>query len=98
MGDPRRGRQTFGRYYEDQWLPHHVVEISTRQGYTYQIKKHILEWFGPMKMNEILPSHVREWVTNMINSGVKPKTLANLRNMLSAARAAETGAVAGAGK
>jgi integrase len=65
-------------------LPHHVVEISTRQGYTYQIKKHILSWFGPMKMNEILPSHVREWVTAMINSGVKPKTLANLRNMLSA--------------
>ena len=37
-----------------------------------------------MRMNEILPSHVREWVTAMINAGVKPKTLANLRTILSA--------------
>lgn len=84
MGDPRRGRQTFRRYCLEEWLPNHVVEISTRQGYTYQINKHILDWFGPMKMNQILPSHVREWITAKINAGVKPKTLANLRNILSA--------------
>jgi len=44
--DPRRGRQRFKRYVEDVWLPHHVMEASTREGYSYQIGKHIMPWFG----------------------------------------------------
>ena len=64
VGDPRRGRQSFRRYVEEEWLPNHVMEPSTREGYTYQIGKHIMPWFGRMKMVEILPSHVREWVTH----------------------------------
>src|SRR5664279_3960614 len=63
-GDPARGRQTFGRYVEDEWLPHHVMEASTREGYTYSIYAHLMDTFGPMKMIEILPSHVREWVAS----------------------------------
>lgn len=35
------------------------------EAYTYQIDKHLRPWFGPMKMVEILPEHVREWVTDM---------------------------------
>lgn len=35
MSDPRRGRQTFERYVTEEWLPHHVVEATTREGYTY---------------------------------------------------------------
>lgn len=62
VGDPRRGRQTFRQYVEGEWLPHHVMEITTREGYTYSIGKHILPWFGPMRMNQIMPSDVREWV------------------------------------
>ena len=56
MSDPRRGRQTFRRYVTEEWLPHHVMEASTREAYTYQIGKHILPWFGPMRMNEIMPA------------------------------------------
>jgi hypothetical protein len=26
LGDPRRGRQSFRHYVEDEWLPHHMVE------------------------------------------------------------------------
>ena len=59
--DPQRGRQTFRRYVTEEWLPNHVMEVSTRETYTYQIGKHILPWFGPMRMNEIMPAHVREW-------------------------------------
>lgn len=84
LSDPRRGRQTFRRYVTEEWLPHHVMEASTREGYTYQISKHLLPWFGPMKMNEIMPSHVREWVTELQARQVSPATIQKLRFVLSA--------------
>ena len=84
LGDPRRGRQTFRRYVTEEWLPHHVIEASTREAYTYQLGKHILPWFGPMRMNEIMPSHVREWVTGLQKDGVTPATIQKARFILSA--------------
>lgn len=84
VNDPRRGRQTFRRYVTEEWLPHHVIEASTREAYTYQINKHILPWFGPMRMNEIMPSHVREWVTDLQAKGVTPATIQKVRFILSA--------------
>src|SRR5579859_7896261 len=75
LNDPRRGRQAFERYVTEEWLPHHVVEASTREAYTYQIGKHILPWFGPLRMNEIMPSHVRAWVTDLQDKGVTPATI-----------------------
>src|SRR5262249_30554607 len=44
-------------------VSHHQAEATTRQRYWYCLRKHILPEFGPMKMAEILPEHVREWVT-----------------------------------
>lgn len=29
-------------YVEDEWLPHHVMELTTRQGYTYSLYRHIM--------------------------------------------------------
>jgi integrase len=84
LNDPRRGRQTFRRYVTEEWLPHHVIEASTREAYTYQLGKHILPWFGPMRMNEIMPSHVREWVTGLQDGGVTPATIQKVRFILSA--------------
>jgi integrase len=84
FNDPRRGRQSFRRYVTEEWLPHHVIEASTREAYTYQIGKHILPWFGPMRMNEIMPSHVREWVTDLQGKGVTPATIQKVRFILSA--------------
>jgi hypothetical protein len=40
--DPRRGRQTFRRYVEERWLPHHVMEPTTREKYTYYLNAHVL--------------------------------------------------------
>ena len=84
LNDPRRGRQTFRRYVTEEWLPHHVMEVTTREAYTYQIGKHILPWFGPMKMNEIMPAHVREWVTDLQGKGVSPASIQKVRFILSA--------------
>ena len=61
--DPRRGRMTFRTYVDDIWFPNHVIEPSTRQSYRYNIDKHLMPTFGPMRMSTIMPMHVREWVT-----------------------------------
>ncbi len=84
LNDPRRGRQTFHRYVTQEWLPNHVMEVTTREAYTYQIGKHILDWFGPMRMNEIMPSHVREWVTDLQAKGVSAASIQKVRFILSA--------------
>jgi hypothetical protein len=84
LNDPRRGRQTFRRYVTEEWLPHHVIEASTLEAYTYQLGKHILPWFGLMRMNEIMPSHVREWVTDLQAKDVSPATIQKVRFILSA--------------
>ncbi len=62
-GDPRRGRQTFERYVREEWLPNHMMELRTRENYTLYLERAILPEFGPMRMVEILPSHVRDWVS-----------------------------------
>jgi hypothetical protein len=54
-GDPRRGRQTFGRYVRKKWLPSHVMELRTRENYIYYLDRRIIPEFGPMRMVEILP-------------------------------------------
>jgi len=72
MRDPRRARQTFQRYVEVEWLPNHMMEATTREGYTYSIYKHIMLWFGPMRMNQIMPADVREWVTHLTKNKVRP--------------------------
>ena len=83
VGDPARGRQTFERYVEDTWFPNHQVEVTTRQVYWYCLRKHILPEFGPMKMVEILPEHVREWVTKMKDRGLSPALIAENKVILS---------------
>ena len=84
LGDPRRGRQTFQRYVEGEWLPNHVIEVTTREGYTYSIGKHIMPWFGPMRMNQIMPSDVREWVTHLTQTEVSATNIRTLKSILSA--------------
>jgi integrase len=84
VGDPARGRMTFQRYLEETWLPNHEVEPATRQSYTYSIYKHILPEFGPMRMVDILPEHVREWVGKLKARGVRPVTIKYNKVILSA--------------
>jgi integrase len=75
LGDPRRGRQTFQTYVEEKWLPHHVIEPTTREKYTYYLSAHIMPEFGPMRMIDILPEHVREWITKMQAKGASAWTI-----------------------
>jgi integrase len=83
-GDPGLGRQTFRKYVEETWLPNHEMEVTTRQGYTYVLYKHLMPEFGTMRMMDILPMHVREWVTGQKNLGLSPATIAGNKVILSA--------------
>lgn len=82
--DPARGKQTFRRYVETEWLPNHVMEASTREGYHYSIYAHIMDVFGPMRMIDILPSHVRDWVTSLVAQQLSPGTIRLNKSILSA--------------
>ena len=73
--DPGRGRQTFQHYAEAVWLPNHRMELSTRADYTSAINRHILWYFGPMKMRDIGPAQVREWITALKARGVSPRRI-----------------------
>ena len=75
QGDPSRGRQTFEAYVMEKWLPHHELEPGVRSNYAGQIRKHLLPFFGPMKMRDIMPEHVRQWVTAMKDKGASARTI-----------------------
>jgi integrase len=84
VGDPRRGRQTFGAYVQDTWLPNHVMEPRTRETYRYNLNAHILPWFRKMRMAEIMPADVREWVTDQVDRGLGPNVIDKNMTILSA--------------
>ncbi|MEU7004187.1 site-specific integrase [Nonomuraea sp. NPDC046570] len=83
LGNAARSRQTFQRYVEMEWLPNHMMEATTREGYTYSIYAHIMGWFGPMRMIEILPSDVRVWVKDQQDCGLSPATIRLNKSILS---------------
>ena len=73
--DPSRGRQRFKYYVEKVWLPNHRMEADTRQDYECVISKHIMWFFGPMKMRDIGSEQVREWITALKARGVTPRRI-----------------------
>jgi integrase len=73
--DPGWGRQTFQHYVEAVWLPNHRMELSTRADYTSAIYRHIMWFFGPMRMRDIGPGQVREWITALKARGVSPRRI-----------------------
>jgi integrase len=78
------GRIRFADYITVHWFPHHFLEASTRESYRYNLGRHILPWFGTTRMSDILPIHVREWVTDLIAQGVTPATIRHQKIILSA--------------
>jgi Phage integrase, N-terminal SAM-like domain len=57
---------------------------NTRQGYTYSIYAHIMDAFGPMRMIDILPVHVRDWITSLGAKHLSPSTIRLNKTILSA--------------
>lgn len=84
MGNPSRGRQRFRRYVEEEWFPNHQIEARTRESYTYYLYRHILPWFGEMRMIEIMPADVREWITHLQSQKVTPQVIRYCKTILGA--------------
>jgi integrase len=85
IGDRRRGLQTLRSYVENEWFPNHVIEATTRETYTYLLDRYILPDLGSMRIGEILPGHVREWVTRVQDvHGAKPPTIRKCKVILDA--------------
>ena len=82
--DPRRGKVTFRAYVIGVWFPNHQLEDTTRQRYSYQINKYLVPEFGAMKMGDIAPVHVREWITRLKTADVSASTIADVKTVLSA--------------
>jgi integrase len=59
----------------EKWLPHHLLEPGVRPNYASHIRNHLLPFFGPMKMRDIMPEQVREWVTWMKDKGASAVTI-----------------------
>jgi integrase len=74
-GNPSRGKQTFEAYVLENWLPHHLLEPGVRSNYAGHIRNHLLPFFGPMKMRDIMPEHVRQWVTWMKDKDASAQTI-----------------------
>lgn len=83
-GGADTGKLTFTRYVNEIWFPNHVLEPSTREGYRYSIDKHLMPTFGSMRMLDVLPSCVREWVAALSAAGVTPATIRHNKIVLSA--------------
>jgi hypothetical protein len=39
IGDPRRGRQRFRQYVLEDWLPHHEMEVRTRENRSHHERR-----------------------------------------------------------
>ncbi|HEV8558288.1 MAG TPA: site-specific integrase [Actinophytocola sp.] len=66
------------------WLPSHVVEANTRQSYTHIVERYLLAEFGSMRMNEILPAHVRDFFRRLQQRGSSAFTVQRCRTVLGA--------------
>ncbi len=84
LGDARRGRQKFERYVEEEWFPNHEVEARTRENYTYYLARYVQPTFGSMRMVEILPGDVRQWVADLKRAGASPTVIRSCFAILSA--------------
>ena len=82
--DLRWRRQSFEHYVRRVWLPNHVIEPVTVQGYVGMLGRHILPIFGPMRMSEVLPAHVRAWLTRLQAQGVGISVIRKCKNILGA--------------
>jgi hypothetical protein len=85
IGDPKRARQTLRRYVEEEWFPNHTIEETTRESYRYLLDRYILPELGSRRIGEILPGHIREWVTRMQDVlDVNPPTIQKCKVVLDA--------------
>ena len=75
---------TFERYVLERFEPNILptIRFSTRRLYRSMIRKHLLPFFGGMRLSEIGPADVQLFLTEK-SKQVSPRTVLSLRNRLS---------------
>ena len=68
----------------EEWLPNHEMECGPGRTTSTTSSRRILPEFGPLRMIEILPAHVREWINKLKNEGVGPSAIQYCMVVLSA--------------
>jgi integrase len=79
-----RGKRNFERYVRDTWFPNHRLELRARENYGYYLDKRIIPWFKHMRLIEVMPDDVREFVTHLENGGVPASSIQYCLTILSA--------------
>ncbi len=82
--DPRKGRQQFRKYVEDTWFPNHQLELRGRENYAIYLSAYIMPWFSKMKMIQVWPEDVREFVRHLQDKGVPVSSIEYSLTVLSA--------------
>jgi integrase len=84
VGDPQRAKITL-RTYVEQWLVHHVMEETTKEGYVYLLNRYILPELGDIRLRDLDPERVRAWVTRLTKvHGANPPTVRNTKTLFDA--------------
>jgi integrase len=79
-GNPARSWVTLRAYIENQWLIHHVIEETTREGYLYLLKRYIYPDLGDLRLRDLHPERIRAWVTRLgAVHDANPPTIRNVK-------------------
>lgn len=70
--DPRLGRTSFGDW-AGRWMPTTAaLKPTTRAGYESLLRTYLLPAFGRSAIARIEAVHVREWIAELVSSGLSP--------------------------
>lgn len=79
-------RSTVGEYLRDVWLPSlaSTVRPTTRDTYERLVRAHIMPTLGPLRLQQLDRTHVRQWVDRLAGQ-MSPKSVRNVHGVLAKA-------------
>jgi Phage integrase, N-terminal SAM-like domain len=81
--DPKRMRLTLGDW-SAQWLATKVnLKPTTRRGYEWALRAHILPTWGPVRLGDISHQGIAAWVAGMTRSGLAASSFRQTHRVLS---------------
>ena len=79
-----RGQQNFERYVRDKWFPNHRLELRSRETYHYYLERWVIPWFKHMRLIEVMPDDIREFIMDLERKGAKASSIGYCLTILSA--------------